>query len=451
MSTSNQLGEEKISKLLLSFSIPAIVAMVVNAIYNIVDRVFIGRVVGSDAFAGAFVVFPIILILMAIGSLSGFGGAALTSIRLGQKREEEAKFILGNAFIILVISGIVFTAVLLIFPEPILKFFGAKDKVLPHSKEYLRYLAFGFPFQMLGFGLNNFVRAIGKPKLAMTSMLSGAIVNIILDALFIYFMGLGIKGAAIATAIAQIIAFLIVFIFFISEKNTEMRLEIAYMTPQFCIIKKILALGMTQFSIQLLNSIITLIYNRVLSETGGAIAISTYGIINSILTIIILPVFGINQGSQPIVGYNYGAKNYKRVKDTLKLAIGVATIFTSIGFILTQFFTKSIVGLFTKNPELLKTADHGVKLFFLSFIIVGFQIVSSNYFQAKGLPMKSFIMSISRQGLILVPALLILSRKYGLNGIWYAAPLSDVLAAILTGIFLFFDLKDMNRKMLEEK
>lgn len=447
MNASDQMGQEKIAKLLLKFSIPAIVAMIVNAVYSIVDRIFIGRVVGPDAFAGAFVVFPIILILMAFSSLSGFGGAALTSIKLGQKKEEEAKLILGNAFLLLIITAIIFTSISVIFSEPILRFFGANDKIMPYAKEYLKFLAIGFPFQMLGFGLNNFMRSVGKPKLAMTSMLVGAITNIILDILFIYALKLGIKGAAIATVIAQVVAFIFVFKFFIFDRSTNVRIEIAYMAPQLSIIKKILALGATQFSIQIINSIITLVYNRVLSEAGGEIAISTFGIINSIVTIIILPVFGINQGSQPIVGYNFGAKKYNRVKDTLKLAIGVATIFTSIGFILTQFFTKSLVKLFTSNKVLIEASDEAVKIFFISFIIVGFQIVSSNYFQAKGQPMKSFIMSISRQGLILFPAIFILANKFGLKGIWYAAPLSDIIAAVITGLFLFSDIKNMNKKI----
>lgn len=449
MNTSQQLGEEKISSLLFKFSLPAIVAMLVNAIYNVVDRMFIGRLVGPEAFAGAFVAFPIILIVVAFGNLAGFGGASLTSIRLGQKKEEEAKMIFGNSFLLSVILAVLFTGAIFIFMEPILRFFGSTDEIMDYSKQYMGFVALGFPFQIIAISLNSFMRALGKPKLAMSTMLIGAIANIIMDALFMYVLDMGIIGAAIATSIAQVLSFTFVIQYFLS-KRAPIRLERAYMVPQFFQIRKILALGMTQFSIQLLNSLITLIYNRILAEHGGAIAISTYGIISSVLSVIVLPVFGLNQGSQPIVGYNYGAENYDRVKATLKLAIKYATIFTTLGFIVTQFFTTYLVQLFTKDPELINAASHGVRKFFMMFIIVGFQIVSSNYFQAKGLPLRSFILSISRQGLILVPALFILSRAYGLDGIWYAAPLADAASAVFTGAVLFYDMKKMNQMEAEK-
>lgn len=220
------------------------------------------------------------------------------------------------------------------------------------------------------------------------------------------------------------------------------------MFPQICLIRQILALGFAQFMIQLLNSSITLVYNRLLGMHGGSIAISSYGVISSILTIIVLPIFGLNQGLQPIIGYNYGAKKYDRVKSAFFMAAGAASVVTLIGFIVTQLFTESLVRLFTTNAELIKEASYGTRIYFMFFIIVGFQIVSSNYFQAKGYPLKAFVMSILRQGVILIPGLFILSSKFGLSGIWYAAPLSDLTSFFVTTAFLVNDFKKMNQEKL---
>lgn len=447
MDTSRQLGEDKISRLLLKFSLPAIVAMLVNAIYSVVDRMFIGQIVGSEAFAGAFLSYPLVLIAVAFGGLAGFGGASLTSIRLGQKKNEEAKIILGNSFFLLMLISIVFTVLVLIFTKPILRAFGGEGEALVQAEIYLKYLAIGFPFQINGIGLNNFIRAQGEPNVAMRTMLVGAVTNIALDAIFMYVLGMGIAGAAIATVIAQLISLALIIKFLVSKKSM-IKLSLNHMFPQICLIRQILALGFAQFMIQLLNSSITLVYNRLLGMHGGSIAISSYGVISSILTIIVLPIFGLNQGLQPIIGYNYGAKKYDRVKSAFFMAAGAASVVTLIGFIVTQLFTESLVRLFTTNAELIKEASYGTRIYFMFFIIVGFQIVSSNYFQAKGYPLKAFVMSILRQGVILIPGLFILSSKFGLSGIWYAAPLSDLTSFFVTTAFLVNDFKKMNQEKL---
>ncbi len=447
MDASKQLGEDRILSLLVKFSLPAIVAMLVNAIYSVVDRMFIGQIVGSDAFAGAFLSYPLVLMAVALGSLAGFGGASLTSIRLGQNRTEEARIILGNSFFLLVFLSTIFTAGMLIYSKPILQVFGGEGKALEHAITYLKYLSIGFPFQIISIGLNNFIRAQGDPKVAMKTMLAGAISNIILDALFMYVFGMGIAGAAIATVIAQLITLVMIMHYFLSTK-TLVRLKICYMAPQICLIRQILALGFAQFVTQMLNSSITLIYNKLLGMHGGAIAISSYGIISSILTIIVLPIFGLNQGVQPIIGYNYGAKKYDRVKSAFFSAATAATVVTILGFIVIQLFTEPLVRLFTSDKELIKEASYGARIYFMVFMIVGFQIVSSNYFQAKGYPLRAFTMSILRQGVILIPGLFILSGKYGLTGIWYAAPLSDTTSFFVTTILLFKDFKKMNEEKM---
>ncbi len=443
MDRAKLLGEENIGKLLLKFSIPAIVGMIVNALYNIVDRIFIGNFVDSLGLAGITIAFPIMIILMAFAMLIGVGATSLISIRLGENKKEEAELILGNAMVLFVIFSISISILGLIFLDPILKLFGASPQVLPYSREYLSIILFGAVFQTIGFGMNNFIRAEGNPKRAMSTMLIGAILNTILDPIFIIVFNMGIKGAALATIISQLVSAIWVLSYFFGKRSSlvvrkeNWRLELP-------IVKGILAIGSAPFAMQVAASGITTLLNHSLKTYGGDLAISAYGAINSFATILLMPIFGINQGAQPIIGFNYGAKKYDRVKKTLLLAIIAATSVTIIGFIVTRIFPTQLVALFNrKDKELIGIGANGMKIFFTMLPLIGFQIVSSNYFQATGKPKQSMLLSLSRQVLILIPAILILPRFFGLNGVWMAGPTSDFFASLLTGAFILYELKNL--------
>ncbi|WIV13014.1 MATE family efflux transporter [Proteiniborus sp. MB09-C3] len=441
MDRAQLLGEEKIGKLLLKFSIPAIVGMIVNALYNIVDRIFIGNFVDSLGLAGVTIAFPIMIIIMAFGMLVGIGGTSLISIRLGEGKKEEAELILGNAMVLLVIFSASISILGLVFLDPLLKLFGASPQVLPYSREYLSIILFGAVFQTIGFGMNNFIRAEGNPRRAMSTMLIGAILNTILDPIFIIVFNMGIKGAALATIISQAVSAAWVLSYFFRNKSSlEVKKE--NWKLNLSTVKGILAIGSAPFAMQVAASGITTLLNHSLKTYGGDLAISAYGAINSFSTILLMPIFGINQGSQPIIGFNYGAKKYDRVKKALMLAIMAATSFTIIGFIVTRLFPAQLVALFnSKDKELISIGANGMKIFFTMLPIIGFQIVSSNYFQATGKPKQSMLLSLSRQVLMLIPAILILPRFFGLNGVWMAGPTADFFSFLLTSTFIILELK----------
>lgn len=446
MDKAKLLGEEKIGKLLLKFSIPAIVGMIVNALYNIVDRIFIGNFVHSLGLAGVTIAFPIMIIIMAFGMLIGIGATSLISIRLGEGKKKEAELILGNAMILLVIFSASISFIGLIFLDPILKLFGASLQVLPYSKAYLSIILLGAVFQTIGFGMNNFIRAEGNPKRAMSTMLIGAILNTILDPLFIIVFDMGIRGAALATIISQAVSAAWVLSYFFGGKSS-LSIKKENLELKFPIVKGILAIGSAPFAMQVAASAITTLLNHSLKTYGGDLAISAYGAINSFSTILLMPIFGINQGSQPIIGFNYGARKYDRVKKTFLLAIIAATSFTIIGFIVTRVFPAQLVALFnSKDKELIKIGANGMKIFFTMLPVIGFQIVSSNYFQATGKPKQAMLLSLSRQVLMLIPAILILPRFFGLNGVWMAGPTADFFASLLTATFILYELRNLQAR-----
>lgn len=451
MNRSKQLGEENIGKLLIQFSIPAIVGMLVNALYNIVDRIFIGKGVGNLGIAGIFVGYPISLILMAFSMLIGLGGNALVSIRLGQKREEDAEKILGNAFVLLILISICIGILGLLTLEPLLKAFGASETILPYSLDYMRIILIGAPLQAIGFGLNNFIRGEGNPKMAMATMLIGAILNTILDPIFIFVFDMGMKGAAIATIISQGASSIWVLSYFFRKKGL-LKLKKENLKLKLDIFKEIISIGLAPFSMQIAASMVTVLLNNNLKNYGGDIATSSMAIINSITMLVLMPIFGINQGAQPIIGYNYGAEKYDRVKETLKLAIIFATAISTIGFIFTQIIPGKLISLFGKNEtELIEVASKAMRINLSMLPIIGFQIVSANYFQATGKPKQAMFLSLSRQVLVLIPALIILPKLFQLNGVWLASPVSDIIASIITAYFLVRDLKYLGKESTNPK
>jgi len=443
---SKQLGEENIGKLLMKFSIPAIVGMLVNALYNVVDRVFIGQIpggVGKIALSGVTVTFPIATLILAFGMLVGIGTAALISIRLGQQKKEEAEHILGNAVTLIILISIMVTVVGLIFLEPMLLKFGASEATLPYAKQYMTIILIGVIFQNVGFGLNNTIRSEGNPRIAMYTMLIGGILNTILDPIFIFVFHMGVTGAAIATVISQAVNTIWVLSYFFSGKSI-LKIRYKNLKLKIKVIKSIFAIGFSPFSMQIAASVVAIISNRSLAKYGGDLAIGSMGVITSIAMLVLMPIFGINQGVQPIIGYNYGAKKYDRVKHALKLAILAATAITTTGFILIQLFPTQLIGIFNKDPELIEIGVHGIRIYLLMLPIIGFQIVSSSYFQAIGKAKVSIFLSLSRQVLILIPLLFTLPRIFELNGVWMSGPSSDAIASILTAIFLYIEMKHLN-------
>ncbi|MBU3114122.1 MATE family efflux transporter [Clostridium lacusfryxellense] len=444
MDKSKQLGEMKVSKLLIKFSIPAIIGMLVNALYNVVDRIFIGNGVGSLGIAGITIAFPVMLVMMAFSMLIGIGANSLVSIRLGQNRKEEAQGIFGNAVSLLILSSLSLSIIGIVFLNPLLKLLGASAQILPYAKDYLKIILIGGVFQSIGMGMNNFIRSEGNPKIAMYTMLIGALINTILDPIFIFWFKWGMQGAALATIISQAVSAIWVFKYFLSG-NSLLKLHKKDIKLKINVIRGILALGAAPFAMQIAASIQNFIMNTSLATYGGDIAISGMGVVISIMTLMVMPIFGITQGVQPIIGYNYGAKKYNRVKEAYKLAVLFATSIVIIGWIITRVFPEQLVSMFnSKDTELIAFGTMAIKRFMIFLPFIGFQIVSSNYFQAVGKPKHSALLGLSRQVIILIPALMILPKFFGLIGVISAGPLADIFSTVLTGIFIFFEMKKLD-------
>lgn len=456
MGEFNEMESGKISSLLLKFSLPAIVGMLVNALYNVVDSAFVGRGVGDLALAGITVSLPIMTTFMACVMLIGMGATSLISIRMGERKEEDAEKIIGNALILFIIIGLVLTVLGLIFLEPILTLFGASPDVMPYSLDYMRVILLGSVFMAIGLGMNNFIRAEGNPKIAMNTMLIGAVTNIILDYIFIFIFNWGIKGAAFATILSYTVTSTWVLYHFLAG-NSKLKIKVENLKLNKLMVKGILVVGFPTFAMQITGSVQHLILNRTLAHHGGDMALAAIGIIMSVSTLLVMPAMGISQGAQPIIGYNYGAKKYGRVKDTLKLAIVSATSIVTIGFLISVIWPAQLIGLFNENPELIALGTHAMGIFFKFLPLIGIQLMSANYFQAIGKPKQATILSLSRQVFIFIPLLVILPMRWGLEGIWWSSPMSDIAAFFVTGIWLWVEIRHLskteelyNKKILEE-
>lgn len=444
MDKLNQMSTASIPRLLLKFSLPAIVGLLVNALYNIVDSIFVGRGVGDLGLAGVTVCFPIVTTFIACIMLIGMGATALISIRLGEDKQTEAEMIIGNALVFFIIIGLSLTIFGLIFLEKILILFGASSNVLPYAIDYMRIILPGSIFLAVGTGMNNFIRAEGNPKIAMNTMLIGTITNIILDYVFIFIFKWGIKGAAAATIISYAVTSSWVLYYFLAG-NSLLRIKVKYLRLKKVIIAQIIKLGVPTFVIQVTSSIQQLILNRSLVRYGGDLALAVIGVIMSITAFLVMPAMGIAQGAQPILGFNKGAKQYERVKNTLMLAATSATLVITVGFIISKIWPAQLIGLFNKKPELIAAGVHGMDIFFKFIPLVGVQMLGSSYFQAVGKANQATILGLSRQILIFIPLLIILPHYWGLEGVWWSAPLSDLGAFILTGTWLLLEIRQLNK------
>ena len=442
---TNILGTEKIGKLIWNYSVPAIVGTVVMALYNIVDRIFIGQGVGPLAISGLALTFPFMIVLMAFGMLIGAGSAARISITLGENNREKAEKILANAFTLtLIISG---TVVILsyIFMSDLLRLFGGTEKTIRYAEDFMKIIIPGGIFSALSFGFNNIMRASGYPRKAMYTMIICALLNAVLDPIFIFWFHWGIQGAAFATNISYLVGTVWVLSHFM-KKDSNLRFKRKNFRLQKDIVISIISIGLSPFSMQLATCVVIILVNSTLIHYGGDLAIGAFGIINSINTLIVMVIIGLNQGTQPIIGYNYGAKMYDRMFKTLKYAVVLATIITTGGFIIGTFMPSMIASLFTKDVELQAIATKALRISVTMFPIIGLQIVVTNFFQSIGKAKISIFLSLTRQFVFLVPCLLILPPFYGLTGAWSAMPVSDGLSTIVSTVTIIFFIRKFNRR-----
>lgn len=443
-----RLEHEKVGRLLLQYAIPAVVGMMVNALYNIVDRIFIGQGVGALAIAGLTLTFPILLFLQAFGMLIGAGAATRVSIHLGRRANEMAEKVLGNAFTLTFILTVLTVVPCMIWMDDLLLAFGGSEQTIPYAKDYLLIVVPGTILTSLSFGFNAVMRASGYPKKAMFTMLIGAVVNVILDPIFIFWLDMGIKGAAIATIISMLISTLFVMNHFI-QKDSIVRFRKGIFKLEGHVVWNIITIGVSPFAMQLAGSLVVVIQNYALKSHGGDLALGANGIITSVGMLLVMLIIGIAQGMQPIVGFNYGAGQHKRVQDTLRLVIITSTIIMGIGCVTSVLFPRVIVQAFTNDPELIDVTANGLRISLLVFVVVGSQISISQFFQSIGVAWKAMLLSLSRQCLFLIPALLTFPQIWGLNGVWYASPFSDFIAAVTAWGFLWYHVKNMKSKSLK--
>ena len=443
---SKMLANDSIGSLLFRLSLPASIGMIVQALYNVVDAIFVGRGVGAMGIAGIAIGFPIQLAVMAIAQTIGIGAASIVSRSLGAKNLERAEKTMGNAFSFAFILGTSVMIFGLIFIDPLLAIFGSTQTILPYAKAYLSVILFGSIFITFNMAMNNIVRAEGNAKVAMGTMLVGAITNMILDPIFIFGFHMGIKGAALATVIAQGVTFVWLMYYFLKGKSV-MRFHIRHLKPDKGIATEAFAIGASSSVRQISGSVLVAILNHTLAIYGGDISIAIFALVNRLSMFALMPAFGVAQGFQPIAGFSYGAKRYDRTKKSLYLAIIVATIITTAGFLVMVLFPSQLIGLFTTDQDLIASGIMPLRIIVLTFPFVGFMVVVSTLFQAIGKPVQALILSMARQIIFLIPLIFILPRFFKLNGVWYSFPLADFLTMMLTVVLFIREVRTMKEKI----
>lgn len=438
------LGTKSIGKLLVQYSVPAIIAMVATSLYNIIDSIFIGRGVGPMAISGLAITFPLMNLVVAFCTIIAVGGATISSIFLGQKNVARATDVVNNVLTLCVAHSVIFGGLTLLFLDPILLFFGATPETLPYARDFMTVILLGTPIAYVFIGLNNLMRATGYPKKAMISALISVICNVVLAPIFIFSFGWGIKGAAFATVCSQFVAFLWVLSHFINRKSfIHFKLHNKWFF--WPIAKRMYSIGLSPFLMNVCACVVVIFINRALLECGGDdgnLAVGAFGIINRTTMFFVMIVFGVTQGMQPILGYNYGAGNIERVKKTLYYGLRIGIAITLVGWFVTELFPDMVSSLFTTDEGLTKIARDGFRIYFICFPVVGCQIVIQNYFQSIGKPVISIFLSLTRQLIFLIPPLLILPGLFGIDGVWISMTSSDFLAFVLAVVTLIV----MNRR-----
>ena len=439
------LGTEPIRKLLIRYAVPAIIAMTAASLYNMVDSIFIGQGVGPMAITGLALTFPLMNLAAAFGSLVGVGAATLISVKLGQKDYATAQRVLGNVLVLNVILGLAFSLVVFPLLTPILYFFGGSEATIGYASDYMEIILLGNIITHLYFGLNAVLRASGNPQQAMYATICTVVINALLDPLFIYVFQWGIRGAAIATVVAQLSS-LLWQLYFFSNQERLLHFHRGIFKLKRRIVVDSLAIGLSPFLMNTAACFIVILINQGLKRHGGDLAIGAYGIVNRLAFIVVMIVMGFNQGMQPIAGYNYGARLYPRVDRVLKLTIFCATCVTTFGFLVGELLPETVVSIFTTDPELIARSARGLRITVIFFPIIGFQMVTSNFFQSIGMASKSIILSLSRQLLILLPCLLILPLFFQEDGVWYSMPVSDLLASLIALFMLLQQFKKFKQE-----
>lgn len=446
--TENPLGYEKLPKLLKNYAIPSIIAMLVSSLYNIVDQIFIGQGVGYLGNAATNVAYPLTTICLAIALLLGVGSAARFSLALGAKEKEHAALAVGNAISMMFLFGMIYFILIEIFLDPLLTIFGSTQDIMPYAQSYTKITAIGMPLLIVTNGMSNLARADGSPKFSMTCMLVGAIINTILDPIFIFVFDMGVAGAALATVIGQFVSFLMAISYIRKFKHIDLKKKHFKLQGLECL--KIASLGMSNSLNQLAITIVQIVLNNSLiyygaqSIYGSEIPLASSGIVMKTNAILLSVIIGISQGSQPIISFNYGAKNYDRVKGIYKLAISYSLVVSLIGFIAFQFFPKQVISLFGTGDQLyFEFAVKFMRIFLFMFLINGIQLISANFFAAIGKAIKGVFLSLCRQVLFLIPLILILPVFFGIDGILFAAPIADGLAFLVTVLLIRKELTHM--------
>ncbi|HEX2927836.1 MAG TPA: MATE family efflux transporter [Ruminiclostridium sp.] len=448
----DKLANERIEKLIMSFSLPAVVGIIVSALNNIVDRIFVGRGLGSTALSGVSVTFPITTIIGALGALVGIGATSLVSLKLGEKKADEAEKVIGNSLILGLLLSIIPMAVGYGFMKSILVGFGASSEVLPYAKEFTQVILIGTFFQIASFSLNSIIRGEGNPKRAFLTMVACTVINLTLNPFFIFVLHMGIRGSALATVLANFSCAVWVFFYFIG-KQSLLKFQLKKFTLEFDMLKRLCVLGTPAFLMQLITSMILIVANRNLETYGGNAAVAAMGVIYSIYSLVFMIIYGISQGVQPIIGYNYGAGLFDRVKKALIFAVILSTGVCTFFYVILMVFTRGIIKIFCDNPpELISIATSGLRLFFLALPVIGIQIIAISYFQAIGKPKQSLILTLFRQLIILIPLMMILPKFFNINGLWVSFAISDAVSFLLAGILLKnnlskFDPKDNSLKV----
>ncbi len=449
---SNDLGNDSVGRLVVRLAVPAIVAQLVNALYNIVDRIYIGHIadVGDIALTGLGLCFPIIMFVSALAALVGIGGGSRASILMGDGDLHGANEILGNCAVLMLMISVGSTALFQLTKEPLLYLFGASGNTIPYALSYLEIYLWGSIFVQIALGMNNFITIQGFSTISMATVLVGAAVNIALDPIFIFGLNMGVRGAALATVIAQSVSAAWVIAFLVG-KRTKMRLQLAFFRLKRSVILPVVALGVSPFIMQSTESLVTISFTSSLYRYGGDVAVGAMTICSSIMQFLCMVFMGLAQGAQPIIGFNYGAGNYRRVRQTFRLAIRWNLMVSMAGFLLFQVFPRQLLASFGKGNELYyQFAVRFMRVFLLMVLINGVQMLSSNFFAAIGKPLKGMFLSMTRQVLFLMPLLLVFPLLWGIDGILWAGPAADLAAFLVTLVFILLEMKEIRRREAEQ-
>ncbi len=444
------LATKGIGRLLWSLSLPAGVGMFVMALYNVVDTIFIGRTVGSLGIAGLSIVFPVQMLVMGVGQMIGIGGASLISRSLGAQNVNRAERTLGNAILCVCVLGIAITVIGLSGSSFWLRLFGASETVLPFARDYFNIILLGTVFRVFAMSANGLVRAEGNARIPMIAMVAGAVLNIALDAVFIVGLRMGVSGAAIATVLAQVVSAAYLMSYYLRHRSS-VRIAFRNLAPERSVLREILAIGVSSFVRTTAGSLVIVFVNRSLVAYGGDIAVAAFGVLHRIIMFFFMPLVSIAQGLQPVLGFNYGAERYDRAFRAIEISAIAATILAALSFIIVFFFPAPIIRIFTTDSALVSTGSHGAKLVFFVMYLLGFQMVGSVVFQAIGKAVPAFIIAISRNVLFFLPAVLILPRFLGLNGVWASFPVADSLSFVLTVLLVLPQVRRFRRAALESR